>query len=348
MKGFAKIFEAVIASVIILASLTFFFIPSFQESDWDDAALHTLANDALQSVYLNGSLTRFVKTDNTTPLIVSITDMLPKTVDFSLEVKGVANKIIYIACVDCLDADKDEMIRIFNTTEFSYKGRNISIRVELVQLATESIQSDTNILFFFNKTKIVTHQSKINQFLAGGGSVFLLSDLSQPDVNGTIGSAFNLTWVGTTGQPGQFDDVYNASKLSHYVARYYANISGKYIADTEGDAFPAFNPSGVRAENDDKDIIITNNGRLYVRGNYKVANNGRTVWFSDYSRSNHNNSPTQAVDRLLKAAVMWASGERFKLDLINKAPAPVHFRSSIFVFDEDSYTVDLVVWRIFF
>lgn len=346
-KGFAKIFEAIIASVIILASLTFFFVPNLQMSGWDDNTLQTLSKDALQSVYLNGSLARFVKTDNTTPLIASITDMLPKTVDFSVEVGGIANNIIYLAC-DCSESEREELVKIFNTTDFRYKSRNISIRIELINLATGTVPSSTDVLFFFDKTKITANQAKIKAFLSSGGTAFLLSDLTQGDVEGTVGSMFNLTWTGTTGSPGEFDDVYNASKLSHYVARYYANISGKYLADTEGDSFPAFNPSGVRVERDDRDIIVTGGGRLYIRGNYKVEGNGRTLWVSDYSRANHNNPPTQSVDRLVKASVMWASGERFKLDTINKTAAPVHFRSSIFVFDEDPYVVDLIVWRVFF
>ena len=45
---------------------------------------------------------------------------------------------------------------------------------------------------------------------------------------------------------------------------------------------------------------------------------------------------------------MWASGEKFKLDIIKKEPAPVNFRTGILVFDKDVYTVELIVWRIYF
>src|SRR3989338_11248304 len=266
MKGFAKIFEAIIASVILLASLTFFFVPDVRGSGWDETSLQILNQDALQSVYLNGSLARYVKTDNTIELIAMISSMLPKTVDFSVEVKGIPNNIIYLACVDCSAVQTSELTDIFNMTDFQYKNRNISIRIDEVDLLTESLPDGTNLLFFFDKAKITQHEAKINESLSKGISVFLLSDLTQTDVEGSIGKMFNLTWGGTSGQPGRFDDVTNASKLSHYTARYYANLSGKYIYDVQSESFSAFNTSGVNAGNDGRDAVISDSGRSYVRG----------------------------------------------------------------------------------
>ncbi|MBI4174561.1 MAG: hypothetical protein HY517_02860 [Candidatus Aenigmarchaeota archaeon] len=344
-KGFAKIFEAIIASVILLASLTFFFVPDVRGSGWDETSLQLLSQDVLQSAYLNGSLARYVKTDNTTEFIAMISSMLPKTVDFSIEVKGIPNSVIYLVCADCSAGQASELTDIFNKTDFQYKNRNISIRIDDVDLLTEPLPADTNMLFFFDKAKIAQHEVKINESLAKGISVFLLSDLVQADVEGRIGKMFNLTWVGTSGQPGRFDDVLNASKVSHYAARYYANLSGKYIYDVQAESFTAFNPSGVRAESDASDVIKTDSGRAHVRAKQGT---GRTLWFSDYNRASHQNPNTIAADRLVKSAVMWASGERFKLDLIKKNPAPVHFKSTIFVHDEDTYSVELTIWRIFF
>ena len=344
MKGFARIFEAIIASIILLASLTFFFVPSIHESDWDDVTLHVLAQDVVESVYLNGTLTRFVKTDDKTELNNRISSMLPKTVDFSLDVSGIPNSIIYIACVDCTSSDMGEISSILNMTEFSYKMRNISIRVQSISL-TQPLPEGTNILFFFDKTKIATYESQINGTLKNGGTVFLLSDIVQADTNGIIGSLFNLTWTGTSSQTVMFNDVYNSNKTSHFVAKYYANISGKNRQDTETETFTVFDPSGIAAN----DKTIASGTSAYVQSNYKIVNNnGRAVWFGDYNRLNHNTNPTRSIDRLVKAAIMWASGERFKLDVAKKIPAPVHFTSSIFVFDEDTYIVELVIWRVFF
>lgn len=346
MKGFAKIFEAVIASVILLASLTFFFVPNVHESGWDKASLQALSQDVLQSAYFNGTLARYVKEDNATQLNTLISSMLPKTVDFSLEVKGIPNKIIYISCVDCDQTQLDNLSAILAPEDFSYKRQNISVRIENLSLASSSIPEGTNILFFFDKAKISAYENQTSAFMAGGGNVFLLSDLTQNDLNGRIGSLFNLTWTGTTALPGRFDDIYNSSKTSHFFARYYANISTRHLQNVEGETFTAFHQSGIKAESDWRNIAKADDGRAYVRSN--INGTGRAVWLSDYTRTDHNAPATKAIDNLTKSAVMWASGERFKLDLIKKSPAPVHFKSTIFVYDEDTYAVELTIWRIFF
>ncbi len=347
MRGFVRIFEAIVASIILLTSLSFFFISEAQKSDWDDAALQTLAQDALESSYLNGALTRYVKTDDTAELNSLFSSMLPRTVDFSIEVRGIPNKIIYVACVECSPADVDELSTILRPTEFSYKRQNISIRIQPLS-AIEPVPEDTSIMFFFDKTKIASYQSKIDTFLGNGRSVFLLGDLTQDDANGLIGSVFNLTWSGTSSSPAKFDSVSDAGKISHFVARYYANISSRDLYNIELQVF-VFHSNGIKAQNDGRDIAKTDDGVAFVRANYNAVNNkGRTVWSADYERLNHALAATKAADNLTKASVMWASGERFTLDLIKKAPAPVHFRSSIFVFDEDNYIVDLIIWRIFF
>ncbi|MFA4819995.1 MAG: hypothetical protein WC613_03500 [Candidatus Aenigmatarchaeota archaeon] len=350
MKGFARIFEAIIASVVILASLTFFFVPNIQASGWGDAMIQNLAQDAIESAYFNGTLTRYVKTDDRAPLNAFMTRMLPQTVDFSLEVSRTVNDIINIVCVDCTNDDVNELKVILNPLDFSYKERNISIRVQPLAMATNSVPADTNILFFFNKVLIKTYESKINSTLSNGGSVVLLSDLTQQDVQGTIGTMFNLTWLGTSSSTAEFDDVYDGSKVSHYVARYYANNFKKNLPDIAADTF-TFHYSSVRTENDLKNIAKTPgpNSNAFVRANYDIVNsNGRSVWISDYTRTDHNDISTKATDNLTKASVMWASGEKFKLDMTKKYPAPVNFRTGIIVFDGDVYAVELIVWRIYF
>ena len=166
MKGFARIFEAIIASVIILTSLTFFFVPNIKGSEWEDTTIQILAQDALESIYLNGTLTRYVNTDNKTQLNVLMSQMLPKTVDFSFEVSGTVNNIINIVCVDCTSGDVDELKAIMNPLEFDYKERKISIRVQSLTLSINAVPSDTNILFFFNKNNRVFIESNIRTVIA--------------------------------------------------------------------------------------------------------------------------------------------------------------------------------------
>ncbi len=351
MKGFAKIFEAIIASIIVLTALTFFFVPNPIQSGWDRAGLQVVAQDTLKALYINGVLARSVKTDNRTEINVDMASMLPKTVDFSIEVSGVPNDIIYVACVDC--SSIDELIQILSPLNFQYKDRNISIRTEALFLGNTTPPSETNILFFFDKEKIIGYQGKVDSFLGSGGTVFLLSDLTESDVQGVIGQVFNLTWIGPGGGSAHFYDVFNASVASFYAGRYFANLTNRSLEDLSSVAFPVdvsgFHNNGVLAVPDAKNIAVEGGGRAYVRANFTTLNNpGRSVWFSDYNRADHDAPVTMSIDNLLKAAIMWGSGERFRLDLIKKEPAQVHLKTGIFIFDGDPYLVELTIWSVFF
>ncbi len=351
MNGFAKIFEAIIASIIILTALTFFFVPDPVQSQWDSASLQVTAQDTLKALYINGTLTRFVKTDDRTGLNSGIALMLPKTVDFSVEVVGIPNSIIYVACVDCGSAN--ELSQILSPLNFQYKNRNISTRIDILSLSNTSIPPETNILFFFDKQKIVDYQGKIDTFVGDGGSVFLLSDLAQQDVQGVIGQVFNLTWVGPSSDSVHFDDVFNASRVSFYAGRYFANLTNRSLEGASSVTFPVdvsgFHQNGVLAASDSKNVALSNDGRSYVRANFTTLNNaGRSVWFADYNRVDHDAPTTKSIDNLLKASIMWASGERFRLDVLKKGPAKVHLKTGVFVFDGDTYLVELTIWNIFF
>ncbi|KHO47575.1 MAG: hypothetical protein QT00_C0002G0229 [archaeon GW2011_AR5] len=355
MKGFAKIFEAIVASIILLASLTFFFTPNVQKSEWDSTSLQIMAEDALESAYLNGTLARFVKTDNTTQLNAFFSEMLPKTVDFSIEVRGIPGKTINIACIGCSQTNLDDLSAIIANKDFTYKKKNTSINIQTLDLATQDVPEGAGILFFFDKSKIAVHQTKINDFLDTGGGVFLLSSLDSTDVGNTpIGNTFGLTWSGgTSNLQGRFEDVdggiFNSNKPSHFIARYYANISTRHLPNVQTDPFSVFVSTGIGYQADGKDIVKTPDSRSYVRSNQ--IGRGRTIWLNDYNRVDHTCAscgPTRDTDNLTKAGIMWVSGERSKLDMIEKTPAPVNFKSSIFVFDGDVYIVDLTIWRIFF
>ncbi|HLC67652.1 MAG TPA: hypothetical protein VJI12_02095 [archaeon] len=344
-KGFARIFEAIIASIVIIASLTFFFALTPLESGWGSTSLQIISQDALQAAYLNGTIERYVQTDDKQSLNNDIGQLLPGTVDFSINVRGIPNDIIRVACVDCSSAAMNEFALILNGTEFKYNGRPISIRPETIDLASNDIKDGTNVLFFFDKTKIQTYRVKEEAFIRGGGSVFLLSNLNQTDVTGYMGGIFNLTWAGAASQNAVFYGT--TENVSHFVAKYYANITSRNLGDI-ADTFTVFGSNGVA--NDRKTVIVGVDGiRSYVRANYEVnRTTGRAVWFSDYTRSDHSNANTAAIDRLLKATLMWASGESYSMDTAKKVAAPQHFTSEIEIFDKDSYIFEITVWRIFF
>ena len=91
MKGFIKIFEAVVASIIIIATLTFFTKP-LSVSDWKTASLQIQSQDILASLHKSGILAEAIFKNDTDILNKKIAEMLPNTVDFSLEISGSEKK----------------------------------------------------------------------------------------------------------------------------------------------------------------------------------------------------------------------------------------------------------------
>lgn len=352
MKGFVRVFEAIVASIILIASLTFFFPDSSPPSGWDSTSLEIMAQDAIQSAYLNGTITRFVKTGDKDSLNAYFTQMLPKTVDFSITVRGIPNDIIRVACVDCSAGDLSEMQTILAPVDFNYNSRNISIRTEALAWTLNDLNEETDVLFFFDSTRVILYQSKIRNFLDSGGSVVLLSDIpNQNNLTTPIATIFNLTWQsGSSGSPGTFYDIYNSRNNSHYIAKYFASVNGTYPENIASRQFTVFHSSNINLSRDMRDAIQDNGLKFAfaraVSGAYN--NHGRAVWINDYTRLNHGLAATKGTDQLVKAAVMWASGESYSMDDLPKQPPPVNFKSSILVYDGDLYIFELRIWRAFF
>ncbi|MBI4163010.1 MAG: hypothetical protein HY513_04970 [Candidatus Aenigmarchaeota archaeon] len=89
MKGFIKIFEAIIASLILLVSLTFFFVPLTKPTSWDKTLLQLSVQDALGALSASGNLTDYVKSD----------DYPNFNLKFSFDVLHANNKISQIICI---------------------------------------------------------------------------------------------------------------------------------------------------------------------------------------------------------------------------------------------------------
>ncbi len=348
MKGFARILESIVASIIILTSLTFFFVHNVPESPWDDTSLQLISQDVLQTSYLSGNLKGLVKSDDKAGLNNYFSQALPKTIDFSLNVMRLPNDIIYVGCAQCSMGDLSELSMILEPLDFYYNGRPTSIRLDIVNVS--SIPDDTDILLFFDKSKIGPDRDEIEDFLMDGGTVFLLSNLNQDDLTGYISELFNLSWSGLIGPDVVvFDEVFDPKNLSYYAARYYGDINQTDLTDLSTEQFNDFNSNGVLRKGDGKDIMVgQSNGKTYVRANEYVNGMGRTVWFGDYIRTSHNSTNTKKIDDLIKSMVMWGSGQAYSMDITQKTPAARHFSSDIFVFDGEPYIFEIIVWRVFY
>ena len=112
---------------------------------------------------------------------------------------------------------------------------------------------------------------------------------------------------------------------------------------------------------DDKTIIKSLGGGpaaiSLVKINKEIHKNGkgRSVWFADYDKScPPAPAPCTRVERLnslLKSAVLWASGEKYKMDPPFKSVPTVESSNSYSYFDIidgfEPFEISLIVWKIF-
>jgi len=341
MKGFIRILESIIASVIILTALTFFFSTPARPTNWDDSLLQIRSEDIIASLARNGTLLEAVRT-NSPDLINNIVSnqnlsAMPFTIDYSLEIYGIPNPIIYIGCV-CTQDEVDNLTDRLSPLTFLYKNRTIEIRIATDSLT--SIRNETNILFMFGYKNLTSSMPQINKFLGRGGTLFMLGDLTEDNVNdGIMNETFGLSWITSPrppGLPNVFFEPENENMTTFKIAKYFRNIS------SAPESFSFLEWASIAVDN--RTIVFGRAGINQwstVKINKEIINgDGRTVWFSTYAQSN-------STKALLKSVVMWASGERFKLDLKPKKILPHNVKARLFVFDNDVYEAVLTLWRVF-
>ncbi len=346
MKGFIRIIEAIISSLILIAVLPFFLIaPS--ESEWGNIALQTNALDILMVLQKNTSLETYVKNNDIAALNSQLVKLLPKTADFSVEISGIPNPVILVGCI-CTTTQIDDLENLLWPTDFQYKERQISIRISNMTMGT--IDPRTRVLFIFGYLNLTPYQNALTLFLEGGGTIFMFTDLTSVQTqDGIMNTTFGLKWnsIISSGVSANFFVPEDTTKISHKISGYYENVSGR--ADT--DAFSGLGGSGVnRIEIDNKTVVFSNQVSL-VKANDYVSKNGkgRTVWFANYDYTLDNDA-AQQLKNLTKATIMWASGENYKMDPFTKRPGKKFLEAThIGLLDGlESFEVKLIIWRLFF
>jgi hypothetical protein len=351
-KGFVRILETILASMIILASLAFFFTADVGQSGWDNTFSEIRARDALNAGYKSGQMTTFIKTNNAVGLRDLLGKFFTRSTEFSAEVSGIPNPIIYLGCASCSPQEKANIEDMLNPLIFNYKGRTIEIRVE--QVDPSVYRQDTDIMLFTSFSKLNQYYPSqkvlIDRFLQNGGTVFLLGDLTQNNIS-TMNSylrddIFGFQWDGSGGATaaGKLDGYDNPTKITYNIAKYYENISS-YPVDT---SIGGFNTTGAtgdvnRIKYDSlKTVLETANKKFsFIHANRNINGNGRAIWIAG-------NDGSVWVKNLTKAAVMWASGERYKMDAgVNRIPGPVNRKASIIIYDGDTYKFEITTWNLF-
>ncbi len=327
MKGFIRILESIIASIVILTALSFFFNTQLPESHWDDALITVRSQDLLASMTINGSLRDAINANN--PNITNSIFLNASFIDYQLDVNNIPNPRILIGC-NCTAGEMADLTNKLNPTSFIYKGRSIAI--VLNQVSLENFQSQgINILFMteYSDTTKVLFANNMLAFLGGGGTVFIMNGtFTQPQIeDGFLNDTFGLIWQSNPGTlgTGNFNNQNNENITSFKIAKYYNGIT----------AVPAaFSFTGSSQIAIDNNTIVNTAAYSYVKTN--AVGSGRTIWM--FGGSN--------IQNLTKALVMWGSGEHYELNPHSPITSK-SFQTKYIVNDNDVYEVVLTVWKIF-
>lgn len=346
MKGFIRILEAIISSLLLIAVLPFF-LSGPAESGWGSAILQTQALDALSALQKNRTLEIYVRNNDVQGLNRELARLIPKTTDFSIEINGIPNPVILVGCI-CTSAQLQSLEDLLWPLEFSYKRRQISIRISNMTMNT--IDPRTRVLFIFGYVNLIQYRTTLTRFLENGGTVFMFTDLTKPQTeDGVMNVTFGLRWneALSAGGAAGFYTPQDVTRISHKISGFYSNISG----GQESDTFGGFSTGNVNKIEIDNKTVVFSGGVSLVKANDFISKNGkgRTVWFANYDYTLDTEN-AKRLKNLTKATFLWASGENYRMDPFTKIPGEVFFHVTYTDVLEgfEPFEIRLLLWKLFF
>ncbi len=233
-KGFIRIFETIIASIILLSAFSAFLNPIKTSSNWNNVFIQSQAEDVLAATYKNEAQNNSLITGNFDDLYVRIKNVLPATVDLVSEVTGIPNSEIRVGCA-CSDQEYDDIINILSPHVFKFKHRTIRFVLKQDTFANIANDNDTNVVFML-RMPTGSEISDVDKSLAKGKTVFALADMTSAYLtsNPQTGVIFGLVWDSGGGRPSErsnFCDSNDAcnpddpTKISFKINNYFINSS---------------------------------------------------------------------------------------------------------------------------
>ncbi len=349
MKGFVRILEAIIASMILLSSLSYFFTVSAL-TDWDTALLQADVEDTLISMDKT-VLSEYIKSNDKTAVYNTLRTLLPDTVDFSVDIVGIPNAEIFIGC-NCSEqeiSDLKQKILKLNPDDIVYfKDRSITIKVKNESI--NNIDPRTNILFLFDYEDLTPNRPFIDPFLSRGGTIFMFGRINPNPVDINLREIFGLEEVLPGGpETAEFYDVLSPANVSFKIFDYFMGLDGK-----PDQRFGIFDGDKIKV--DDRSVIVSSplRGISYAKVNYNISANGkgRAVWIGnyDYAKTTDPLDPEFNTSKLVTALVLWASGESYSLDPVPKALPDVFYEYKYLgvLNGSETFGIRLKAWRVFY
>ncbi|MAH43526.1 hypothetical protein CL614_07475 [archaeon] len=357
-KGFIKVVEAIVASIIVLASLTYFFGYHIEPSDWPDSQLKIQSRDSLNVLDFQEGLEKYMQSGDAVDrdnLRIHIDSMVSERIGFAINIIGAPNPVISIACVYCNENEGliGEKEAIENRTDpfstisgYDMRGRKLRVAVDNKYAITDINEADEkyDIMFIYGYPDIgftVDERTEIKEYLENGGNVILFGPLDgiTSDDDSFIQDVFGISsFSGNSVIRSSFvDEVNDAGTSASKIYYYYYNLTGRSVLAN-------FN---LNANNVDKNINTITHFDDTASIQVNEYENGRTAWVNSYDRSDRN------VNSLLQSVLFWLAEDfeiiptpQFTLTLPSNFFKTYYLMSSI----EDSfnmYKVGLTMWYIF-
>lgn len=281
-KGFIRIFEAIIASIILLSAFSAFLNPIKISSNWNNAVMQNQAEDVLAALYKNETLNKFIITGDFDDLYIRIKNMLPATVDFTGEIVGIPNSEIRIGCA-CSDQEYNDMMNMLSPQSFKFKQRTIEFVLKKDTLANIANDNYTDVVFMF-RLPADTEIPDVEESLSKGKTMFALADVTSAYLasNPQTSAIFGLTWNSGGGNPSAisgFCDSNDAcspddpTKISFKINNYFINssflvntTSGTKTFYISGSSHTARTEMGTGIDAGRQCLFVDSDTMCYVKG----------------------------------------------------------------------------------
>jgi hypothetical protein len=322
-KGFFRILEVVIVAMLVFVTLTQLYSVPKANQPWDVTKLSVMSQDLIYSLDVKG-VDWFDKAEVNRTLY----DILPKTMGYAVSVRQDVRPAMRIGCV-CSAADYADVGAIL--ADFTLNGipRDfILTRIAPGTLDFSEASSDYDAILLCESQSFTDAQvSDAEAYLAEGGGIVELSDLTQPQVDGSrwYGDVMNIQWVS--------DSVNVPSSRAFFP--YMDPNERRYPVQKIFDAVPPALPSFENFDNFGSETIYPKDNAAekivviqdsYYQGgsldgnevplsvlDWGVNGSGRVAWMSNTSISGSTDDE-ESAKKILKALVIWAaSGKEYTI-----------------------------------
>jgi hypothetical protein len=365
MKGFIRILESFIASLILFTSITYFFsVPSY--SFWDSASVGTTVQDTITVLHLNGDFNTAITNNDNQPIRDVLAVSLPATTEYSIQITGAPSPEIKIHCV-CTQLEAEEIEDRLDLigNQFSYKGRNIKILIS-ADPDINNVDTASDLILFIRLDDVKNEKNRLEFWLDNEKNVMLLQELREEyfdvgvDTKDVLENVFGLEWKPGTSSAGGtiiFNNTEDVSKLSYRISKYFSQ-SSIYPVEEQFDFPEKEGSTDLNRVGVDKGVVVVRQhpGQGQDVKDYSLVNvretNGRATWFADYDATTSSGGgipDNDDINKLLRAMFMYSSGEQYiVVDSVLPEKQPYLSYDLLGSIEGDLYTIHILIWSAFY